>query len=63
MQKAKIKTITAMIQEEWWSMRKVTSEAFQGAVSRFVFAFRPNHITEHELTAANNWEALMTQHN
>lgn len=43
-------------------MRKVTSEAFQGAVSGFIVAFCPNHITEHEL-AANNWEALMTQRN
>lgn len=63
MQKAKMKTITAMIQKEWWSMRKVTSEALQGAVLGFIVAFCPNHITEHELTAANNGEALMTQHN
>lgn len=62
MQKGKMKTITVVIQEEWCSMREVSIEAFQGTVSGFVFAFCPNHIIKPELTAANNWEALMTQH-
>lgn len=42
-----------MIKEEWWSTKEVTNEVFQGAVSEFLFAFCPRHITEHELTAAN----------
>lgn len=51
-----------MIKEEWWSMKKVTNEVFQGAVSEFL-AFWPNPITEHELTAGSNGEAPRTQHN
>jgi len=63
MQKAKTKTITAMIQERMMEYEEIYdwSCSRHSLRIRIFFLSQPHY--QGEVTAANSWEVLTTQHN